>query len=809
LLIKLSPSSLNVGLPGVATSKLGLATVRRMEVGGKLGLVTPWQAQSTWFRAAAEAGKTLRLDSIVELETTAVPCDVGEKTLYSFDPVKIDQASLECDSIWSFSTPEMCLLAQRNGATLPSKKCAIQSCAWCQAGTYSVDVLASTCHDCATQTLAKYYSKNGKKVRSKIFVEQGADCSRGGSWIYPKPGYWRNFMPGDFIYKCPMGPPPGPGSSPSCIGGTNVTTPCREGYTGVLCAVCDKAAGPSGYANAGKVCTKCGGLVLNGDAISLFVILGVMIIVLAKALYDKWFGGGDIKGTKALKILMKKKKIAARAKAIIGQVKILIAYFQTLLAFIMGGEVNFPTDFSSLMDSFEFVNVDLLAILRGTCLIPDIDFYGIFMFNFAAPILVTIGTVLHYFISKVACGPADDEAAKGFGAFHWALFCTMCFFIYPNTSRVMLTMFRCHKVQLSPTETRSYLYADYSIECYEGSYDMYMILALVGVLLYPIGIPAFFIMKLRGYSRVSVNGLPMTEDPGALPMLKDPVVEEAWGAMYARFKLEYYWYETSEMARKLLVGSLTMFIQPGSATQIISAIAANTFFMIMIMYCWPFKTYDDNMLMTISLVATTVTLFGALIVTAQIDLLDAYADGVSQGLLMGTTAVLFVLYLVMLIRFQLPVICNPAWGMLPDCILKSWLNCYRPGACCGPPAKVEAPPVKEAPEEGTQEIKMSTNDSTNVSKSPGQSGSEVEMNTEEIDRLIETYFHRYDLDESGTLNSVEELQQLSTNLSFKLRLPLTGEEIDAIVASAGELSDGDAWDLNQFSEWFKRKFVSP
>jgi len=117
--------------------------------------------------------------------------------------------------------------------------------------------------------------------------------------------------------------------------------------------------------------------------------------------------------------------------------------------------------------------------------------------------------------------------------------------------------------------------------------------------------------------------------------------------------------------------------------------------------------------------------------------------------------------------------------------------------------------VKEAPEEGTQEIKMSTNDSTNVSKSPGQSGSEVEMNTEEIDRLIETYFHRYDLDESGTLNSVEELQQLSTNLSFKLRLPLTGEEIDAIVASAGELSDGDAWDLNQFSEWFKRKFVSP
>jgi len=273
--------------------------------------------------------------------------------------------------------------------------------------------------------------------------------------------------------------------------------------------------------------------------------------------------------------------------------------------------------------------------------------------------------------------------------------------------------------------------------------------------------------------------------------------------MYARFKLEFYWYETSEMARKLLVGSLTMFIEPGSATQIIAAIAANTFFMIMIMYCWPFKTYDDNMLMTISLVATTITLFGALIISAQIDLLDDYAEGVSQGILSGTTAVLFVLYLVMLIRFQLPVICNPAWGMLPDCILKSWLNCYRPGACCGPPAKeapsaVKLPLAKEDPPPQDSKVALAHT---------SQEVSDVQMNTDEIDRLVETYFHRYDLDESGTLNSVEELQQLSTNLSFKLRLPLTGEEIDTIVASAGELSDGDAWDLSQFSAWFKQKFV--
>jgi len=81
------------------------------------------------------------------------------------------------------------------------------------------------------------------------------------------------------------------------------------------------------------------------------------------------------------------------------------------------------------------------------------------------------------------------------------------------------------------------------------------------------------------------------------------------------------------------------------------------------------------------------------------------------------------------------------------------------------------------------------------------------VDEEEVDALIETYFHRYDLDESGTLNTNEELQQLATNLSFKLRLPLTGEEIDRIVSSAGELSSENAWTLDQFRQWFKDEFV--
>merc|ERR1711975_115498 len=81
------------------------------------------------------------------------------------------------------------------------------------------------------------------------------------------------------------------------------------------------------------------------------------------------------------------------------------------------------------------------------------------------------------------------------------------------------------------------------------------------------------------------------------------------------------------------------------------------------------------------------------------------------------------------------------------------------------------------------------------------------METEMLDKLIDEYFHRYDLDESGTLNSNEELKQLSTNLSFKLRLTLTGDEIDTIVEAAGELNDENEWKVDEFGEWYKDSFL--
>jgi len=540
----------------------------------------------------------------------------------------------------------------------------------------------------------------------------------------------------------------------------------------------------------------CDNVGLNGDAIALLILVGIIAIVAIKVFVDKFLNAGDIKGTKALKIMMKRKKVLARAKAIMGQLKILVAYFQVIISFLDVG-VPFPDVFTGLFVSFSFLNIDPVKNLKGICE-GTFDFYSIFLWNSFMPIVCSLLILAHYLATRPS--GADAGTLRKYSAFYINLFLMLLFCIYPGTSKVVLSVFRCHSLQISDTETRAYLYADYSIECWEGSHAMYSILALVMTILYPVGVPVLFIMSIRGYSKVTADGVPLEDarkdDPDAQSaLIKDPVINEQYGFLYGRFKPDFWWYETSELARKLAIGSMTMFIMPGTATQTIVAIGFNTYFLCQMLVCWPFKSYDDNMLFTLSLVATTITLFGALIIQGHIDRLDDYAPGVTTGILLGSSCTLFVLYFVILCRFQMPLICN--W-MMPDFIRESPLNCFKP------PPKPKAKPTVESNEPATSSIAM---DSLLPPPPALPPAAHLDVDEAALDQLIIEFFHRYDLDESGTINSNEELRQLSTNLSFKLRLTLRGDEIDSLVKSAGELDYDNEWQVEDFGEWFKVTFL--
>merc|ERR1712086_662161 len=71
--------------------------------------------------------------------------------------------------------------------------------------------------------------------------------------------------------------------------------------------------------------------------------------------------------------------------------------------------------------------------------------------------------------------------------------------------------------------------------------------------------------------------------------------------------------------------------------------------------------------------------------------------------------------------------------------------------------------------------------------------------------MIRAFFNRYDLDLSGTMNSNNELKQLTVNLIVNLQLEATVELIEEAVSGSGDMSTLN-WNIDQFKDWFYKTF---
>jgi len=77
-----------------------------------------------------------------------------------------------------------------------------------------------------------------------------------------------------------------------------------------------------------------------------------------------------------------------------------------------------------------------------------------------------------------------------------------------------------------------------------------------------------------------------------------------------------------------------------------------------------------------------------------------------------------------------------------------------------------------------------------------------------------TLIHRYDMDSSGTINTAQELQMLTTNCIFKLgelhpdkNLTLSANQVAAKIKDVGELSDENAWSPADYIRWFDEEVL--
>jgi len=145
--------------------------------------------------------------------------------------------------------------------------------------------------------------------------------------------------------------------------------------------------------------------------------------------------------------------------------------------------------------------------------------------------------------------------------------------MYPAISAEVLDFFLC--VQINGIW---YLVNDFSLNCYDSSWNKYLGLNIFLVFLYPVGIPCFmFYMLYRNRRR-----------------LRDPATLQSLGFLYEAYHLKQWWFELVDMLNKFFLTSVLAFF-PINAQMPVGMVWVNMYTTV-VLFTKPYvRLYDDRL----------------------------------------------------------------------------------------------------------------------------------------------------------------------------------------------------------------------
>ncbi|CAM9133068.1 unnamed protein product, partial [Laminaria digitata] len=198
----------------------------------------------------------------------------------------------------------------------------------------------------------------------------------------------------------------------------------------------------------------------------------------------------------------------------------------------------YPEQYEDFIDYLNPINVDIGSILSYACILTT-SFYD-------RLIVATIGPV-------AGLGTLAVTAERTILRKHISVVLFVAFFIYSSVSFTIFQTFVCDKLDDGVT----YLRADYSLTCTTAEHSAYQVYASIMVLVYPVGIPAFFSWWL--FRNQYDLQKPDRESMAHLA---------AWGGLWAAYKPSRFFFEVVECARRIALTGVAVFILPDSAAQI-------------------------------------------------------------------------------------------------------------------------------------------------------------------------------------------------------------------------------------------------
>ena len=359
----------------------------------------------------------------------------------------------------------------------------------------------------------------------------------------------------------------------SCNGG--IDSECHQGYEGNLCATCT-----NGYYLRFNSCLKCPRLTVS--IVSAIVVVALFVVVFLMVLW------GDSKRTENDRTV---------ADVIMSCFKIVIGFYQVIAGIFSAlARVQWPVALISMEKYLKLMEGNIFQFAPVTCIYSQLRLDQFLKFVLALGVNGSVFCLifLYLFLKKLYINSRLDcpcsEKLRTISNLKKSCYRNIFLFLlasYPITSKMIVEILplpgACvkHCFTDDNSDCIFLLRADYSIECFTTRHKFYWPIAAVFAL-YPVGFPLLMLLLIYKY-----------REPQA-----DEEIAFGLKVFFENYEKKYWFWEITEMYRKLILISLIFLFGSDSLSQIGLTIFTVSTFGVAYTFFRPIKDKFEDRLQT-------------------------------------------------------------------------------------------------------------------------------------------------------------------------------------------------------------------
>jgi hypothetical protein len=389
---------------------------------------------------------------------------------------------------------------------------------------------------------------------------------------------------------------------------------CIDNSAGVLCALCSQGYTSGSALGSGSSCIKCPSSVSEvlWPWLLLCVVLGATAVLWNKRGKQQW-------------AVFKQLVLKGHDLGLVVLCKLALGFYQVALLMPSVFEVPFPSLYLGVLQMFQWFAFEP-PFQSFECFMPTnyhVQMYTAACFAFAVMVVLLVGVAQQAASQRGGGGGSGSSSILSY-------FIVPSYLVYPSVSAVFLETLKCREINFV-----EFLSKDLTIECASDAHKSATAVAGLMIFIFSIGLVAVYLALLY----------PHRTDLSVCPHLS---------FLFHDYKPQFWYWESIEIARKLvLTGALATFNR-GSHIQLVLAMSIIVLHMLVLAHLKPYKKARDGNVALFVYTLLLMMFLGAALLSTQAALPDhLFSESISTPMLAGLLIFALLSVLVVIVVFAL------------------------------------------------------------------------------------------------------------------------------------------------------------